>query len=60
MRLNDVTRSARRARKAFALAAHDYAEAKTEKDQRRAARRTSAARRALIEAERAADLLDFA
>lgn len=56
--LSDVTRSARRARKAYALAATHYADAETDKAQRRAARRTKAARRALLETARAADAMD--
>lgn len=46
MRLHDLTRAARRARKRYALAVTHYAEAETAAARKRAERRTKAARRA--------------
>lgn len=55
MRLADLNRSARRARKAFAVSTAHYAAAETEKAQKRAERRTNAARKRMVQAQRAAD-----
>jgi hypothetical protein len=56
MRLHDIERSARRARKAFAHGVAALNSAETPKARKRAERHARAGRRAMLESQRAADV----
>lgn len=58
MRLANTARALRNARKQLALSAAHYAAAETDKAQRKAMRRTKAARRAFVSAQREAEAWD--
>ena len=59
MRLDNITRTVTRARKRHALAVASLASADNPKAARRAERKAKSARRAMLEAARCADFLDW-